>query len=860
MKNAQPLIISILVLGATIQTEIIAKDTPTTKLTQQYSPEEALQKAFGQLQQIDTLVAQLALLVASGSIKGLSNPPATIRIFRDIRSIIGGLAKDQVAIMSMKNPELNQQLTAALTHVCDELILYLETSINNKLQQLKPFDIEQLTKRGFSKKPSSHIIKHNIKKIDHKIESLKHSIDTVGLTWYNKLARSFDKYIVTPANYYNVPTIAFYASGAAVIGAYTIWLYGEKLKKHEKTPNCIKSHTEFDKSNNPIEGTAPFSFNIFNVENLQRWFGKALPGHHTLNPTDEEKEILNNPHPYAVTELMIRETLLGTHPLISLPVAWYLKSFYEETWTRGIKPKLTEKRDEIWNFLRGGSFLQQAAPGVYSIEPKVNFDHMVGLDEVKKEFSTIIQYLDNPEGFANMKASPEKGWLLTGPKRTGKSFSFECLCGEIVRMQKQRGEKNKFTFWNVDASLIQEKGIKTILYYAQEEGPMVLFIDEIDLLDLNRVGNRQLLNEFLTAMQSSMDQDPSKVIIVIAATNKPQTLDPALLANGRFGKEIRFEYPAKKYRVEFITRELMSMALDTRQFDVERLAEKTDQRSFEDLRAIIRTAMTRAWRNQQPLTQELLEESIDTEMHHVIMTDRKELPENENRILASHFAGRAFATLYLLMNAKLDKVTIHARMTDLVEEAQWSDLYKDKEERDKQQKIEHGALTTRLPHDSIHAKNEELIINEAKALLAGFIAEELLLGSCGFTVHAREHEHAYKLIEKLIFGGIDPKLVSKNISEELKQKAFKLLQQCKQEMKQLLKDHQPALAAIADELMVKRILNDKQVQAIIDKAEGKVTSTEENVATPLTAEESELFEAEEADAADTEEEAILAAE
>ena len=181
---------------------------------------------------------------------------------------------------------------------------------------------------------------------------------------------------------------------------------------------------------------------------------------------------------------------------------------------------------------------------------------------------------------------------------------------------------------------------------------------------------------------------------------------------------------------------------------------------------------------------------------------------------------------YLNMNKKLDKVTIKAYMPELFEEGQWEDLVK-KEEKDKQQKIEYGFIVTKLLNDSIHIKKADGIINEVKALLAGFVAEEMLLGSCGFSCHARDHELAYKILEQLVFEGIDPKLVAKNVSEELKQKAFKLLQQCKQEVKQLLNDHLDALRNVTEELLIKRILTNKEIQTIIDKAEGRIVATEE---------------------------------
>lgn len=836
IKKIQPLILCMATFGATIQPEALSYDSNVDYSAQQDPSEIAVTHAFNQLQQIDTSIMQLALLITKGFVRNLNDPKGIINILRDIRTLIGSISKDQMAIIGMKNPELNEQLTAALTNICDELIIYLNKGLKNKFKGLKPFDVAVLTKRSLPKKPTRYAVRKNLQKIDNNIKTLKNAIDNVGLTWYNKLARTTDNWIVTPAVKWHVPTVAFYGGSAAFVACYTLWK-SESMLKDPDHPN-EPAKTRLGKAS----------------DTLQAWIGK--PWHdspRTGNPIPDgfNEESGGNKNPADIIPMLEYHTLkfMAQNPLMLFVGGYFIKSFSETQWPY-ISQTFTQKRDDLWNFLRGGQFLEQSSKMSF-LDPVYTFDDMIGLDEVKNEFKTIIQYLENPELLANMHASPEKGWLLTGEKRTGKSFSFECLCGEIKRMQALRGQTNTFSFLNIDASLIHERGIKEILAFAQYHAPMILFIDEIDLLNLNRVGDTKLLNEFLTGLQNSMNQDPSKIVIIIAATNKPQTLDPALRANGRFGKEIRFEYPAKKYRIECITRELTNMALDIKQFDIERLAEKTDQKSIEDLRAIIRSAMTRAWMYSQQLTQELLEESIDTEIHHIIMNDRKDLPESEMRILASHFAGRAIVTLSLPMNAKLDKVTIHARMTDLAEEAQWADLYKDKHEKDKEKKIEHGHLTVRLTNDSIHVKNEQEILNEAKSRIAGFIAEEILLGSCGFTCHPREHERAYRIIEQLVFEGLNPSLVAKAVGEELKQKAFNLLQQCKNEVRQLLKEHQEALKAVADELMTKHILTDKEVQAIIDKIEeakakaAAISVAPEDVAIePITTEEvtSELAE------------------
>jgi ATP-dependent Zn protease len=278
--------------------------------------------------------------------------------------------------------------------------------------------------------------------------------------------------------------------------------------------------------------------------------------------------------------------------------------------------------------------------------------------------------------------------------------------------------------------------------------------------------------------------------------------------------------------MEFIKRELSAMAVDLSQFNIENLADRTNQKSFEDLKAIIRHAMTRAWFNGESLTQELLEHSIDTEIHHILPFNQKDLPENELRIIATHFAGRALATTLLETHEQLDKVTIHARMADLKDELVWDTLAK-KDEKDHQQKIEYGYLATKQPYDSINIKTETSIINEAITLIAGFAAEELLLNSRGFTCHPQSHDRAFKIITDLMFGGLNPDTLPKEVTQQLKLQAYNTLKKCHEDAMLLLQNHKDALVALTDELMTKQIMTDKEVQAVIDRVEGKVVETSE---------------------------------
>src|SRR5205085_321165 len=367
---------------------------------------------------------------------------------------------------------------------------------------------------------------------------------------------------------------------------------------------------------------------------------------------------------------------------------------------------------------------------------------------------------------------------------------------------------------------IAKYGIQGLLAFAKDNAPMIIFIDEIDLLGLQRVGDNKLLHDFLTALQNTQTDDPSKIVIVMAATNSPETLDKALRQYGRLGKEIRFEYPGFKYRKQFLMKELESMALNPHSFDIDTIVAKTDGKSYEDLKAIVRTAMTRAWAQGIPLTQQLIEESINTEINKIIMHDRKDLPESERRILATHFAGKALAMSLLDTHAKLDTVTIKAVMTEIQEVTAWH-AFGQRDKKDVQQKIVHGALFTKILHDTIELKTEMHVLNDVKVLIAGFIAEEILLGSCGMQCHSEDNNKAYSIIDQLVFKGIDPNQLSKKVREQLRDKAYAMLTQCRQEIRQLLEDHKDTLAAVAEELMKDSIMSGKDVQTVIDSIKTK---------------------------------------
>lgn len=824
----QSMLLSALLFGSFLQSEINRPQEHSLSASEAAQLEEitefareAVVKAFTSLQRIENKVTEIALLVKKGLFKSAS-VNKIIEILTENKMTINALLQSQAAVTALKDPFQHLEIAFVISEFCNAFIPYLDQQIKNNFKNAKPFDLNRFLKnvhRGKTRN-SSHLepaaLTQRLRTTNAHLRTLKKTVQNIGLTWYNKAARTVDKWVVTPANKWHIPTIAAYTTGFGVLSCYSLWNYGNLIEDAKSTPSILKDSIQ---ALHRIFGHPIMRDRAGNPKLVKQ--GKKTDGSRGPNQMLEDEKIPTDATIFATVDHAVKDFLLNYQPLGTLAAGFMLTALFK-TFKEDVYPKFIKKRDMWWNFLRGGEYMNTFQPGLLAIKPTVSFKDMVGLDEVKEAFYSILQYIDSPEQLMRIEATPEKGWLLTGPPRTGKTFSVECLCGEIELMMAKRGQANKMKFFNINASLVNEYGIKAILDEVYENAPAVIFIDEIDLLGLQRVGNNKLLSDFLTAMQSSMNADPAKVVIVIAATNKPENIDSALRQNGRFGKEIRFDYPSRKYRTKFLIRELTNMALNVKEFDIETLADKTNDKTFEDLKRVIRNAMTRSWMHGSSLSQELLEESIDTELHNIIMFDRKELPENERRIVATHFAGMALAALNLETLAQLDKITTHAYMADLRDEAIWEN-YSKKEENSEQKKIEYGKLIMKQPYDTIGAKNQIQVINEATLLLAGFAAEELLLGPCGFTCHKTDRDKAFKLIESLIFGGIAHEALPKNVREELKTRAYNLLKQCQESAMKILVDNRDVLIAITEELLKKQILSDKEIQEIIKSVESKNT-------------------------------------
>jgi cell division protease FtsH len=476
------------------------------------------------------------------------------------------------------------------------------------------------------------------------------------------------------------------------------------------------------------------------------------------------------------------------------------------------------KKFQIWlNNAKGGAYIKEA-DRLENKAKKVRFEDVHGQTEIKRYFKFLVDYLEDSETHERQGIRPSRGILCIGDTRTGKTFCIEAFLEEVNQMLIRTGQIHKYSLIKPSVLRIQIEGMESILRNARAKAPCILFIDEIDLLQLQRNGENRTLSEFLTAMGDAVNsEDPKKQIFIIAATNCPETLDKALRQPGRFGKELRFEYPNYTDRLEFITEKVKEFILpeQEKEFCCEKLALYTDNKSYESINLFIKDAMLKAKiGNNGQLTQTYLEHALEENIFHIIPSHAKTIPVNEQQILAAHFAGQAVALALLESNLKLAKVTIKQVMTKLEEKAMGSHLW-DANHKE-QQRFEYGKLFTYQENDSIDMQTRQEKINLIKLHVAGFVAEELLLGSCGFSCHAEDdHLIALNLAKSLTFKGIDETKLPKHMVKIYYDQAEALKEQCVQEVTTLLSAHKQSLEAVSNELLEQETIDYEQVQELL---------------------------------------------
>ena len=354
----------------------------------------------------------------------------------------------------------------------------------------------------------------------------------------------------------------------------------------------------------------------------------------------------------------------------------------------------------------------------------IKFIDVAGEDEAKENLAEIVEYLHNPERYREIGASMPKGILLVGPPGTGKTMLAKAVAGEAdVPFFSISGSEFVEMFVGMGASKVRD-----LFKQAKDKAPCIVFIDEIDAIGKKRDGQiggnderEQTLNQLLTEMDGFEENNG---VIILAATNRPETLDPALLRPGRFDRRVPVELPDLKGR-EAILKVHAKKVKIADDVDFEKVARMASGASGAELANIVNEAALRAVRDHRSfVTQVDLEESIEVviagyQKKNAILTDK------EKRIVAYHEIGHALVAAKQTNSAPVQKITIVPRTS--------------------------GALgyTMQVEEGNHYLMSKEEMENKIATYTGGRAAEEIVFGSVT-TGASNDIEQATKLARAMI--------------------------------------------------------------------------------------------------------------
>ncbi len=459
-------------------------------------------------------------------------------------------------------------------------------------------------------------------------------------------------------------------------------------------------------------------------------------------------------------------------------------------------------------------------------KPKVTFKDVAGAEEVKEELQEIISFLKNPRKFARYGAKIPKGVLLVGPPGCGKTLIARAVAGEAnVPFFSVSGSEFVEMFVGVGASRVRD-----LFNQARTYAPCIVFIDEIDAVGRYRgagIGGghderEQTLNQLLVEMDGF---DPHTGIIVIAATNRPDILDPALLRPGRFDRRVVVGLPDTKEREEILKIHARNKPLAD-DVDLKSIAQQTAGFSGADLENLLNeAALLAARKDKEKITQQEIEEAIDK----VIAGPEKKslvLSPEEKWAVALHETGHAVITTALPTGDLVHRISIVSRGMAL-------------------------GYNLQLPARDKYLQKKSELMNKISALLGGRAAEEVFLHEVSTGAAndlqrasdiARKMVRAYGMSEKLgpIAFGKENELVflgkelgeERNYSEKtadlIDAEVKRIVETCYKHAKDVLKEQKDTVLEIAHTLLEKETLQGKELKNLLAKVK-KENGKEEQI-------------------------------
>ncbi len=478
----------------------------------------------------------------------------------------------------------------------------------------------------------------------------------------------------------------------------------------------------------------------------------------------------------------------------------------------------------LWFFLmrqmqvggnRALSFGKSRARMLTEEKKKVTFADVAGVDEAKGEVVEIIEFLKDPQKFQKLGGRIPKGVLIVGPPGTGKTLLAKAIAGEAgVPFFSISGSDFVEMFVGVGASRVRD-----LFEQGKKHAPCIIFIDEIDAVGRLRGAGlggghderEQTLNQLLVEMDGF---DTTEGVILIAATNRPDVLDPALLRPGRFDRQVVVNRPDVRGRAEILNVHTKKVPISP-DVDMEKIARGTPGFSGADLENLVNEAALWAARLDKKSVDQIDFENAKDKVLMGVERKSMVLSEEEKRTTAFHEAGHALMAKLLPGTDPVHKVTIIPRGRAL-------------------------GMTMQLPIDDRHSYSKEFLYNTLSILFGGRVAEELIFKSVT-TGAGNDIERATDLARKMVcewgmseklgpltFGKKDEEVFlgrdfgakrdfSDQVALEIDKEVKRLVVESYERTTRMLTEHIHTLRALAEALLEKEVLDGVEIDQIVQQ-------------------------------------------
>lgn len=444
---------------------------------------------------------------------------------------------------------------------------------------------------------------------------------------------------------------------------------------------------------------------------------------------------------------------------------------------------------------------------------KITFDKVAGLKEEKEEVQELIDFLKNPKKFESLGARIPKGVLLVGPPGTGKTLLARAVAGEAnVPFYYISGSDFVELFVGVGASRVRD-----MFKQAKQNAPCLIFIDEIDAVGRQRGAGlggghderEQTLNQLLTEMDGF---GANSGIIIIAATNRPDVLDPALLRPGRFDRQIQVSLPDVNGREEILEVHAKNKIF-AKGVNLKNIASRTVGFSGADLENLLNeAALLAVRRNKKAITMAEIDEAHDRVLMGPAKVSKK-YTEKEKKIVAYHEAGHAVLGIKLESANEVQKITIIPRGSA-------------------------GGYNLMLPKQETFLSTKTELLETICGLLGGRIAEELVFNEVTTGAH-NDFEQATKIARSMvteygmsslgpvqleqqegsIFLGRDynkSRNFSSQVAFEIDQEMRKIIDECYKRAQKIIKENRDLLDLIANALLEYETITKEQIEYLVE--------------------------------------------